>query len=197
MPDADNEPSSSAKSASSMGRRGWQTGFLMRCTHSPHPKAIKLSRGASQQVTHAYSCSPRHGWLFCKAQQLSRACGAAHPKHSQLAHTASAGLLRIGQQLRIGKTEVQGSNLWRTGVVAVLEGLLGGRENREGACCLERRLSSLSTCFITFSVSFMRTCATNQSFLGPIQSWTNQYILDCAPPESVSVRPQPMQLNVG
>ena len=51
-----------------------------------------------------------------------------------------------------------GVDLLRTGVVAVLEGLLGGRENREGACCLERRLSSLSTCFITFSVSFIRAC---------------------------------------
>ena len=48
--------------------------------------------------------------------------------------------------------------LGMTGVLAVLEGLLGGLEkrDREGAACLERRLSSLSTCFITFSVSFMR-----------------------------------------
>ena len=49
--------------------------------------------------------------------------------------------------------------LGMTGGVAA-RGALAALLNREeeGACCLERRLSSLSTCFITFSVSFMRAC---------------------------------------
>ncbi len=37
------------------------------------------------------------------------------------------------------------------------------KREEEGACCLERRLSSLSTCFITFSVSFMRACSHTTS----------------------------------
>ena len=57
-----------------------------------------------------------------------------------------------------GGAHCRGSYLGRTGVVAVPGLLLGPLEKREGACCLERRLSSLSTCFITFSVSFMRAC---------------------------------------
>ncbi len=37
------------------------------------------------------------------------------------------------------------------------------KSEEEGICCLERRLSSLSTCFITFSVSFMRACSHTTS----------------------------------
>ena len=49
--------------------------------------------------------------------------------------------------------------LGMTGGVAALGALLALLNmEEEGACCLERRLSSLSTCFITFSVSLMRAC---------------------------------------
>lgn len=71
-----------------------------------------------------------------------------------------------------------GVDLWRTGVVAVLEGLLGALENSEGACCLERRLSCLSTCFITFSVSFIRACTPKRFVTHPAR-------------QHIHVRPQP------
>ena len=58
--------------------------------------------------------------------------------------------------------------------MAALEGLLGGRENKEGACCLERRLSSLSTCFITFSVSFTRACTATQACIGTLTTRVSQ-----------------------
>ena len=53
--------------------------------------------------------------------------------------------------------------LGMTGGVAARGTLLGmlNMEEAEEPCCLERRLSSLSTCFITFSVSFMRACTIN------------------------------------
>lgn len=48
--------------------------------------------------------------------------------------------------------------LGMTGGVAARGALAALLKSEEEGACLERRLSSLSTCFITFSVSFMRAC---------------------------------------
>ncbi|KAA6423742.1 MAG: hypothetical protein FRX49_06313 [Trebouxia sp. A1-2] len=54
------------------------------------------------------------------------------------------------------------------------------KREEEGACCLERRLSSLSTCFITFSVSFMRACSHTTSSRSTPHTFSSMMLINAA-----------------